>query len=299
MSKKTPETQDKNRNKTFERAYAKKNIFVRFFGALTYQLMVFLLFFYNKVYLGLKVVGRKNLKAARKQKRGVVSVSNHIHTMDCSMMSTVLMPSNVIFTTIEQNFNIPVARWFLVGAGAVPIHMTIAGIRHFTEFTSDKLQHKHVVHFYPEGNLTKYEEDMADFKRGAFYAAATASSPVVPVVFVMRKPRGLYKLIRRGKPCFTAHVLPALEPDASLGRNAATQDLTERTQKLMRETFAKYNDYDSLIKYKLKMAEKLAKSSDAENSPEAEAASTSAVDLGERSSSEVNSVLSAEGESEA
>lgn len=297
MPKKTPETQDNNKNQKFERAYAKRNIFVRFFGALTYQLMVFLLFFYNKVYLGLKVVGRKNLKAARKQKRGVVSVSNHIHTMDCSMMSTVLMPSNVIFTTIEQNFNIPVARWFLVGAGAVPIHMTISGIRHFTEFTSDKLQHKRVVHFYPEGNLTKYEEDMADFKRGAFYAAATASAPVVPVVFVMRKSRGLYKLIRRGKPCFTAHVLPALEPDTTLSRNAATQDLTERTQTLMRETFAKYNDYDSLIKYKLKMAEKLAKSGGADTNPESEAASTTADDLSSRASSEVSGT--SEGEKEA
>lgn len=255
--------------------YAKKNIFVRFWRAVCYYLIVFLLYFYNKVYLGLKVRGRKNLKAARKQKRGIVSISNHIHTMDCSMMSTVLMPYNVVFTTIEQNFEIPVAKWFVVGAGAVPIQMTISGIRHFTEFTTDKLQHNRVVHFYPEGNLTKYEEDMADFKRGAFYSAVSANAPVLPVIFVMRKSRGLYRLIRRGKPCFTAHVLPMIEPDTSLSHNAATQQLTDSAEKLMREAFAQYNDYDSLNKYKKKMAARMAKNT---SDTAAEAAASEAVE---------------------
>ena len=77
------------------------------------------------------------------------------------------------------------------------------------------LQEGETVHIYPEGELKVYNQNLMDFKKGAFVFAVENNVPVVPTVFVITKPEGLYKYYKK-KPVITQVVLEPIYPDFSI-----------------------------------------------------------------------------------
>jgi len=54
-----------------------------------------------------------------------------------------------------------------------------------------------VVHFFPEGEIYYYSKELHSFKRGAFYLAAKAHVPIMPMCISFHEPKGFYKLLRK------------------------------------------------------------------------------------------------------
>ena len=60
-------------------------------------------YFIAKIFLGFKITGKENLI----KNRGVVTVSNHIHYIDCVLIGLITFPRKTYFPTLEENFKIP------------------------------------------------------------------------------------------------------------------------------------------------------------------------------------------------
>jgi len=58
-----------------------------------------------------------------------------------------------------------------------------------------------IVHFFPEGELRPYDTGLQNFKKGAFYLAAQAQVPIVPMLITFEPPKGLIKIIRKSRLC--------------------------------------------------------------------------------------------------
>ncbi len=190
-----------------------------------------LLAVFNRTVYGYKIVGRKNLKSLGKN--GAVAICNHIHPMDCTMIDMALWKKRMYYVTLESNFRIPLARHAIRVLGGVPLSPKPHIMGEMFSEMGKAIGDGAVVQIYPEGVLRPYYRGLRSFKNGAFRLAAEQHAPIVPMVLVQKKPKGLYRLIKK-KPCLQLHILPLLYPKEELNRHENTQWLKEEAVKKMR-----------------------------------------------------------------
>ena len=181
--------------------------------------------------LGLKIVGKENLRALR---TGAITVSNHVHSLDGVMIRGVLPLHKMWVTSSYANFTTPGVGFLIRLLGAVSLGSNMHEQKKVSEALERHLQKGDFVHFFPEGMLVPYYEGLRKCYSGAFTMAAHTGCPVVPMVYAQRERRGLYRLLKR-KPCLTLHVMPAIYPNTSMVRKVAAQDLQYRVERAMRE----------------------------------------------------------------
>lgn len=229
--------------------FGPKNKASKFFVKLCYGLASGILFLYCKAILGIKVKGKENYKEVAKKGKGVVTVSNHVHIMDTALVAASLMPRYTQFTSIESNFAIPVAGGILSFFGTIPLPQDTTKMRYVIAFVSKALKEGKRVHFFPEGVLLPYNNDLKEFNKGAFMLAAKTESPIVPIVFTQRKAKGLFKYLKKHRCSFTAHVLPAQYVDNALPKRDSVKELSDRVKNMMNETIEKYDEKVVTIDY--------------------------------------------------
>jgi 1-acyl-sn-glycerol-3-phosphate acyltransferase len=172
-----------------------------------YDVAVAVLRVYVTVVHGLRVRGREQLAAAP---GGVVSISNHVHYLDCGMVAGQFRGRRVAFTAKPENFELPVAGFLVSHLGAVAVPRAPADHPRFEAQLRACIGAGYGVHFYPEGELVQYDTTLRPFKRGAFEYACRLGVPVVPMVFTYgRRPWW------RPKPPLRLHILAAEHPRGS------------------------------------------------------------------------------------
>jgi 1-acyl-sn-glycerol-3-phosphate acyltransferase len=207
----------------------KRNPLSRFFRWLFYYLVYYPVFaIFNRIVFGLKVIGKKNLKNAKKN--GCVTICNHVHKLDNTFCARAVYPGKPFFTSLQSNFSLKGAGGFLKMLGVVPTPLDFTETKVFFSVLGEMLRQKKVVHFYPEGELTEYNEDLGDFQKGAFFLAATANKPVVPMRVVYRKRNKPGK-----KPKMSLIIGEPLYPDNVSGVYKAADDLMLRAAEAMRK----------------------------------------------------------------
>ena len=70
-----------------------------------------------KIFLGFKIEGKEN----KIKDSGFVSISNHIHYLDCTFIGLINYPNRVYYPTIQENFKIPFVRHLIKLLCAIPI----------------------------------------------------------------------------------------------------------------------------------------------------------------------------------
>lgn len=167
--------------------FVNHNIFFRISSATLFYLIALpLLSIASRLFFGLKISGKKNL---RYLKGGAVTVTNHVHFLDSPMVACTLFPRKPLFPTLKSNFEIPVVRWLVRMLGGVPIPESPKALHAFMESMRQQLQKGRIVHFYPEASLWPWHDAIRPFNNGAFHLAVKSGVPVVPMVFTFRKPR--------------------------------------------------------------------------------------------------------------
>ena len=200
------------------------------FAAFT-NLLAFIVYLIDAVFYGFKIEGRDNLRHIR---GGAVTISNHIHPMDCTMVKIAAFPRRLYFTSLRRNLELPLIGWLIKLCGALPLPAEVGGMVALQRNLKQGIGEGDWVHFYPEGMLVRDHDDLREFRPGAFFTAVGSGCPVVPMVFTYHKPRGLWRFIgprtqlklQVGKPQY---------PDASLPRRESTQELSQRTYAIMQE----------------------------------------------------------------
>lgn len=190
---------------------------------------------YNALVLGVRVQGRENLR--RTGRGGAVCVCNHVHPMDCTIVDIAVLPKRLYFISLDVNFRIPVVRHLIRWLGAVPMSRSVRQIRQLLDAMGEALARGALVQVYPEGVLVPYDTGLREFHGGAFRLAVENGCPVLPMVLVQRKPRGLYRLYKR-RPCLTLRMLPPVYPDASLPKRKAIAALQSAVRAAMEQALA-------------------------------------------------------------
>ncbi|MBP3444505.1 MAG: 1-acyl-sn-glycerol-3-phosphate acyltransferase [Bacilli bacterium] len=83
-----------------------KNLFIDFITDILIRPIALILYFIAKIFLGFKVTDKENLI----KNRGVVTVSKHIHYIDCVLIGLITFPRKTYFPALEENFKIPFIR---------------------------------------------------------------------------------------------------------------------------------------------------------------------------------------------
>lgn len=188
-------------------------------------IIVPLLSFFNYITLGFRVYGRKNLKALKK--RGAVTVCNHIHPLDCTMIYLALRSRRGYFVTLDTNFKIPFARHLIRLLGGVPISKNPHQINELFTAMGKALARGNYVQVYPEAVLKPYCHTLRKFHPGAFRLAADCNAPILPMVITLERPHGFFAWYKR-KRCLRLHILPPIEPVMTLKKRDRAEELQRR-----------------------------------------------------------------------
>ena len=209
--------------------YVNDNFLFNIFSNLLYIIAYPLLIIINKSFFGFKIEGKENLEDVD---TGKVTVSNHVHPMDCTMVGLANAPQKTFFTSLETNFKIPVVRKIIKLLNAIPIPQNIQYTRDFMNSIDELLKDNKTIHFYPEGSLWPYHDKIRHFKNGAFDFAVRNNVPVVPMVFKFNKSKKNNNLIKT-RTTITLVIQKPIYPNKLLAKKDAIIDLKERVYNSM------------------------------------------------------------------
>lgn len=215
--------------------YKKVGLFFRVWYALVYYWIACSAAITCILLYGFRRSGTKNLRGLT---GGAVTVSNHIHNVDGAFVAASMLPSRISFTSIEGNFRLPMVRWLVKWTGVVPIPTSTHRLKDFFTMTTEQLRKGKRVHFYPEGSLWPYAEELRPFKKGAFHMAADAGVPVIPAVIVQRNARGPLRYFRKN-PLFSVVICAPQYPDPTLSGAKQIEDMRRRVQDAMTDVLEK------------------------------------------------------------
>lgn len=188
-----------------------RSIFFKLFSRLFQMCIAYpLLMFWTRFVLGVKVYGRKNLRGIRR----ALTVCNHVHLLDSALIGLAFFPRRVVFPTIPENMKTLWPGKIVRVLGGFAIPENIMELKTFFDEMELLLMKNCIVHFFPEGELKPYDTSLREFRKGAFYLAAKARVPIVPMRITFQSPKGLLKLIRR-KPVMRLHIGKPIHPIAS------------------------------------------------------------------------------------
>lgn len=183
--------------------------------------------------LGFRISGREHIRNLRGQ--GAISLCNHVHPLDCTMVGCAYYDRVQYFVTLQSNLEIPFIRHLVKGLGGIPIPRSYQKMPAFSQAVGKALKQGQVVQIYPEGVLRFYYPGIRKFKNGAFVYAYDNNVPLIPSVITYDNPAGLLRFIKR-KPCLHMTVLPPVYPDI-------TRNKREEVERLKRLCYQQMKDF--------------------------------------------------------
>lgn len=212
-------------------AYAQTTPFKQAVFSATTNLLALILYIIDTACFGLKVKGKEGLK---KVKGGAVTVMNHVHPMDCTMVKLAVFPRRIYFTSLRRNLELPFVGWLIKLCGALSIPSDLKEMVRFQKQLKRGIHRGDWVHYYPEGLLVRHHQELHDFHAGAFFTAVYSGCPVIPMVITNLHPRGVWRLAGGRR-----RVLLSIGPNGALSLQEAVDELKERTwgsmQQMMKE----------------------------------------------------------------
>lgn len=195
------------------------------------------------IFFSFRVEGRENKKILGK--RGCITISNHCHYFDAVFAAYVLFPKRLYVTVAQQNYEIPYVRRILRFVKAFPIPATPMGFKMITKPIGEALNQGHHVHFLPEGDLVHLSQTIHRFRPGAFYQSYLHQTPILPMVYVMKRrrlfgkempPNWINMTLVIGEPIFP----PQLNGEKGFPKEELAE-MSEKAASWMEETIADHH----------------------------------------------------------
>lgn len=207
---------------------------------LVFLIKVLFVYIFGYIFLGYRVKGKKNYRAIKN--RGAVIVSNHIHQFDAFLVGATFFPKRIYYTMLKTNLGLPFVGKLFHLVGGAPMPDTKDQIVRYQTLLNERLANKAMIAVFPEASLRPYCDHIRPFKKGAFRFAFNANVDIIPMIFVFKKPQGLYKYLKK-KPCMHLHVLPAYELVQKDTKYETLSYNTEVLQDMVTKYFNANSDY--------------------------------------------------------
>lgn len=197
-------------------------------------LLVCIVFPMTRIKLGLKIVGRKNIKRnSALLSNGAITVCNHVHMWDYICVMKAIRPHKPYLLSWNKNINGkdgPLVR--LVGGIPIPENDESATIAYFKAIKK-MLNDRGWLHIYPEGSMWDYYRPIRPFKRGAAFFAVTFDKPLIPLAISYRKPGWVRRKIFKQIALLTLHIGEPLLKNKQLSPKEQEEDLLIRAHASM------------------------------------------------------------------
>lgn len=159
----------------------------RLLSALVYGLAVVVSGIYCKLFLHMKVTGRKNLKGVT---GGFFIYGNHTQPVgDVFIPALCVLPRRIYTVVSTANYGIPVIGRLLPYLGALPIVGSLQGIRELNKAIDHRLRGGHPIVIYPEAHVWEYFTDIRPFPDTSFKFPAKLDVPAFAMTVTYRKAR--------------------------------------------------------------------------------------------------------------
>jgi 1-acyl-sn-glycerol-3-phosphate acyltransferase len=165
-----------------------------------------------RILYGYRSVGREKLYRA--PAGPIIYVSNHAIPLDPLLHGLSILPKLLYYTLLEETVLTPVLGSLVRLLGGIPIPSDHLRMLDMEKAMVKALRARGKLHFYPEGECFLLNQEIRNFKAGAFYAAIRHGIPVQPLVTVIKRRRFLGRLRIKAE----VHILEALPPPPSTGR---------------------------------------------------------------------------------
>lgn len=213
--------------------------FFRLLNIATILITQFFFLFAKTLVWGYRVKGRKNLKKTK----GAVLICNHTHPLDALIILTSCFPKRIYVTTLQSNLGFGIVSKYFRAGGAVPIPEDKKLFKRFNRQTVEELKKGYTILVYPEAALVPFCNQVRPFMPGAFHFAQQAQTTIIPSVMTYHKPKGLYRLTRRKRPCIHYNILPPYTIKDMGNKKLTLDTATEELHTIMAEYFNKNSDY--------------------------------------------------------
>lgn len=187
---------------------------VRFFYFFFYYCIALpILIIFTKLSMGVKIKGRKNLKAI---KSGFVVCANHTNSLDCvNYAVNVAAPRRAYQIGLKYSLQLPFIRVLVKILGILPIADTMGGLKNFNKAVSTILERGNVLIVFPEAHIFPYYTGLRDFSVTSFKFSAKNNVPIVPCATTFRKR----KVFKNCAPKITINIGEPIYPDTNLSTN--------------------------------------------------------------------------------
>ena len=228
----------KNNGKIFDEHYnyVDRSFWFKFKQFISRLVIVPIVFPLTRIRIGLKIEGKENLKKNKKLiKKGVISISNHIHMWDYLCIMNAIKPIRPHILAWQRNLTGESASLVrLVGGIPIPENNMKASVA-FMMHTTKMLNDGGWLHIMLEGSMWEYYRPIRPFKRGAAYYAIKADKPIIPFAFSYREPSKFRKKVFKQIALLTLHIGEPIYVNKNLKGVEKEIDLTKR----MHEAVAK------------------------------------------------------------
>jgi 1-acyl-sn-glycerol-3-phosphate acyltransferase len=137
----------------------------------------------NRLIFRLRIEGTEQLQRVP----SALLVSNHTLVLDPGIIAHAIRPRRTYFTMLEETACIPLLGTFVRLLGAVPIQPGSAAVRILEKAMRTNLRDLPFVHLFPEGECYLWNQQIEEFRLGAFYLACRLRLPVVPITTVLHQ----------------------------------------------------------------------------------------------------------------
>ncbi len=187
----------------------------------------------NHLGFGIKVKGKKNLKGVKSG----ITISNHVHQLDCLWNMEALYNKKVYITGAPHNFKEGFFGATMEAGGFIPLTTSFSESKKFSEYISSVLKEGGFIHFYPEQALWYKYEQSRPFKKGAFYYASQNNVPIIPIIICFRK--SLFH-----KTAVTLNICKPIYPDENLSAKENCEMMLKKAQSVYDNEIIKFYKYD-------------------------------------------------------
>jgi len=200
-----------------------------------------------------------NTAKLRRFKRAIL-VSNHTTFLDPVKIAGAMLPRRTWQTLLEVSVQAPIVGTLTRLLGGVPLPPGRSGLQRILECAETLFRFKRYLHFYPEGECFLYNQQIKEFKPGAFFIAAELNLPVIPLVTVFTeghfRPRSF---MGRVLPREKLVVLDPVFPSAYIRRNEkgepdldSVREFSEAVRQIMQDEINKRGGTSAFYKGRLK-----------------------------------------------